>query len=410
MPPKDAARPTARGKNPGRNREHNRRVVLDLMRQQGRTGRRELARLCQLTPQSVTNIIDDLIAENLILPAGRRTASGRGQPPLDYEINPDGAFTIGIELAVTRMTAVVVDLADRIRVRTSFEVADMSPAGALPRIEALVAELRAGQPGRLMGIGVVMPGPFEIEGFSGVGPTTLPGWAGIDAAAALTSLLGIPVAVENDANAVAIGETLLGAGRHLSQFGVIYFGTGIGLGTVSSGTLMRGAFGNAGEIGHIVAAPGGRPCPCGQQGCLERYASTHALRERLLASGRSGDLAELDTAHPETDPVLDAWLDEAAAHLAPVVSILENVLDPQTIILAGGLAPDWLDAIIARMRLGTSVARRSDRALPRVIRGQSGTFAAAIGAAALPMHEAVTPRLELSEVAPLDTERMEQPG
>ncbi|WP_244526394.1 ROK family transcriptional regulator [Wenxinia saemankumensis] len=384
-------------------------MVLDLMRRHGRTGRLEIARLCQLTPQSVTNILDELIGEGLIRAAGRRSAAGRGQPPLDYEINPDGAFTIGMELAVTRMTAVVVDLAGQIRRQSSVDVADMSPGAALPRIETLVRELSTDQQGRLMGIGVVMPGPFEIEGFSSVGPTTLPGWAGLDAAAELTARLGAPVVVENDANAVAIGETLLGDHLHLSQFGVIYFGTGIGLGVISSGALMRGAYGNAGEIGHVVAAPGGRPCPCGQNGCLERYASTHALRESLLAAGRSGDLAELDTAHPDADPVLSAWLDEAAAHLGPVISILENVLDPQTIVLAGGLAPDWLDAIISRLRLGTSVSRRSDRTLPRVMRGQSGVFAAAIGAAALPMHDAITPRLELSEVSPPRTEPTEPP-
>ena len=101
---------------------------------------------------------------------------------------------------------------------------------------------------------------------------------------------------------------------------------------------MRGAFGNAGEIGHIVVAPGGRPCPCGQHGCLERYASLHALRERLRAAGTLADLEDLERrCTPEADPVVDAWLDEAAAHLSPMVAMLENILDPQTIILAGGL-------------------------------------------------------------------------
>ena len=393
-------RRAARGKNPGRNREHNRRAVLDLIRQHGRTGRRELAELTQLTPQAVTNIIDDLIAAELILPAGRRRGGlGRGQPPLEYEINPAGAITIGVELAVTRMATTVVDLAGALQYHEVTVIDETTPAALLPAIAATVERLRANFSSRLMGVGVVMPGPFEIEGFSGVGPTTLPGWAGIDVSGELRTTLGVPVVVENDANAAAVGETLLGVGREMSHFCVVYFGTGIGLGLISEGSPMRGGFGNAGEIGHVVVAPGGRPCPCGQEGCLERYASLHSLRERLSAAGRGLDPERLATLKPEDDPVVAEWVEDAAAHLSPMIAMLENILDPQTVILSGGLAPACLDAIIARLSFAPSVSRRTDRNVDRVIRGQSGLLAAALGAAALPMHEAITPRLELTEAA-----------
>ncbi|MDT0681275.1 ROK family transcriptional regulator [Roseicyclus sp. F158] len=397
--PAETPRRTARGKNPNRSREHNRRVVLDLLRTHGRTGRRELAELTQLTPQAVTNIIEDLIAADLIVTAGRRREGrGRGQPPHEYEINPAGAFTIGVELAVTRMVTTVVDLAGTLLYQDVTPIEESGPDALLPAIGALVDRLRTAHPGRLMGLGLVMPGPFEIEGFSGVGPTTLPGWAGIDVAAELRERLGVPVVVENDANAAAVGETLLGVGRDMREFCVVYFGTGIGLGLISEGRPMRGAFGNAGEIGHIVVAPGGRPCPCGQNGCLERYASLHALRERLADAGRSLPAEDLGSLDPDGDPVVAAWLEDAAAHLSPMISILENVLDPETIILSGGLPTACLDAIIGRLSFGPSVARRSDRAVPPVIRGQSGLLTAALGAAALPMHDAITPRLELSEL------------
>ncbi len=395
----DTPRRTARGKNPNRSREHNRRVVLDLLRSHGRTGRRELAELTQLTPQAVTNIIDDLIAADLIVTAGRRrVAHGRGQPPHEYEINPAGAFTIGIELAVTQMVTTVVDLAGALLHKEVTAIEECGPDVLLPAIGDTVVRLREDHPGRLMGLGLVMPGPFEIEGFSGVGPTTLPGWAGIEVAADLRDRLGVPVVVENDANAAAVGETLLGVGKEMADFCVVYFGTGIGLGLISEGRLVRGAFGNAGEIGHIVVTPGGRLCPCGQQGCLERYASLHSLRERLAAEGRTLSIEDLDTLSPAGDPVLAAWLEEAAAHLSPMISILENVFDPQTVILTGGLPPACLDAIIERLSFGPSVARRSDRAVPPVIRGQSGLLTAALGAAALPMHDAITPRLDLSDL------------
>ena len=393
--PRGAPR-SARGRNPGRSREHNRRVVLDLLRGHEQMGRRDLAERTQLSLQAVTNIVDGLIADGLLVARGRRRGS-RGQPPLQYAIDPAGAITIGIELAVTQMVTAVVDLGGMLRSEEVEALDGNDPATLLPRIAAKVEAIRADRPGRLIGLGLVMPGPFEIEGFTGVGPTALPGWAGIDVAADLSARLGVPVEVGNDADAAAIGETLLGVGQALTDFCVIYFGTGIGLGIIADNAPVRGAFGNAGEIGHIVVAPGGRPCACGQSGCLERYASLHALRERLGARGLSSDFGALERMVSEGNTVLDDWIAEAAAHLSPMVAILENVLDPQTIVLSGGLPGAILDAIIARLAFAPSVSRRSDRSLDRVLRGHTGRITAARGAAALPLHSAITPRLDLAD-------------
>lgn len=388
----------ARGKNPGRSREHNRRVILDLLRRYEQLGRQDLARMAELSAQAVTNIAEDLVADSFVLPTGR-LRGGRGQPPLQYAINPDGAFTIGLELAVTRLVTAGVDLGGTPRHYAIERIERNDPASLLPRIATRVAELAGRFDGRLIGVGLVMPGPFAIEGLSGVGPTTLPGWEGLDAAAELGRLIDVPVEVENDANAAAIGETLLGAGQGMTHVAVIYFGTGIGLGVVAGNAPMRGAFGNAGEIGHIVVRPGGRPCPCGQQGCLERYASLHALRERLSELGLDSRFDDLARLHREGHPAVGEWVGEAAASLAPVVGMIENILDPQTVILAGGLPEVLLDAVIERLDLPPSVSRRRDRVVPRVIRGRTGRLTAALGAAALPLHSAMTPRLDMARPA-----------
>ena len=381
----------ALGKNPGRSRSHNRRVVLDLVRGHGQLGRKQIADMTQLTTQAVANIIDELIAENLLVDLGR-LRSGRGQPPIQFAINPDGAITIGFEIAVARLVTTVLDLGGNIREATSVALHDTRPDALIPQIARDVAEIRARFGTTLTGVGVVMPGPFEIEGLSGVGPTTLPGWAGIDAARLLTDQTGVPVTIENDANAAAISETLFGAGQTLSSFCVIYFGAGIGLGIIQDNLPLRGAFGNAGEIGHIVVSPGGRACPCGQAGCLERYASRQALCERLGGVAVSaGDLGRL---HAAGDATLLGWIDEAAAHLAPMIGILENILDPETVILGGDLPDAIIDAIIARLVLETSVANRHDRSAPRVIRGRTGQMTAALGAAALPFFNVFTPQLD----------------
>ena len=379
----------ALGKNPGRSRAHNRRVVLDLLRSHGQLGRKQIADMTRLTTQAVANIIDELLAENLLVDLGR-LRSGRGQPPVQFALNPDGAITIGFEISVSHLVTTVLDLHGQIREQGSVALADTGPTTLIPRIVTEVAAIRSRFAAALLGVGVVMPGPFEIEGLSGVGPTTLPGWAGTDAVGVLSAQIGAPVVIENDANAAAVGEALFGAGQGLSDFCMIYFGGGIGLGMIHDSKPLRGAFGNAGEIGHIVVAPGGRACACGQTGCLERYASLQALHERLGVDG-AGDLAALMTSG---HPALLAWVDEAAAHLAPVVTLLENILDPETVILGGELPGPVIDALIARLTLGTSVANRRNRALPRVIRGRTGQMIAALGAAALPFFNSIIPRLD----------------
>lgn len=386
------------GKNPERSRDHNRRVVLDVVRRHGSLGRMHIARLTHLTAQAIANIVDELVSENLLMQTGR-LRSGRGQPPIQFAVNPDGAMTMGIEVASDHMVSTVLDLAGQPRSRRIMPVSDTSPGQVAAYLRAELKAVRAKFSSRLLGIGVVMPGPFEIEGMTSVGPTTLPGWADIDAAALLSKACGEPVAVENDATAAAVGERLFGAGHSISSFCMIYFGAGVGLGMIQDGTPFRGAFGNAGEIGHVVVVPHGKACPCGQHGCLERYASLHALREKLMdASITEYDLVSL---HAERHPVLLEWMGETATYLAPMIAMIENIVDPETVILGGTLPDAIIDELIARMGpLPISVASRRARALPRVLRGQTGQYTAALGAAALPLFEALTPKLETSADLP----------
>jgi predicted NBD/HSP70 family sugar kinase len=244
-----------------------------------------------------------------------------------------------------------------------------------------------------------MPGPFEIDGMTSVGPTTLSGWAGVDAAEALSQACGHAVVVENDATAAAVGERLFGSGLSISNFCMIYFGVGLGLGIIQDGAPYRGAFGNAGEIGHVTVVPKGRLCPsCGQCGCLEAYASVYVLKQQLAAVGiADSEFSDLERLHAEGDPTLMAWIEDAATYFGPMVAMLENILDPQTVILGGALPDAIIDEIVVRMgSLPTSVASRRQRELPRVMRGKTGQLTAALGAAAIPLFDIVTPKLEIS--------------
>ena len=174
---------------------------------------------------------------------------------MQVAVNPDGGMTVGIEIAADHLVMVLVDLTGRVRADRSLPLKEASLEHIVPLLGREVGKICDAVPGsrdRLLGIGVVMPGPFDIEGMSSVGPTTLPGWVGKDPAKTLAEAIGISTLVENDATAAAVGERLHGVARTLKNFCLLYFGAGLGLGIVTDGRPMRGAFGNAGEIGHVI--------------------------------------------------------------------------------------------------------------------------------------------------------------
>jgi predicted NBD/HSP70 family sugar kinase len=391
------------GSNPERNRSHNRRVVLDVVRQLGPVGRMEISRHAHLSTQAVSNIVEELVADGLLIKTGRLRA-GRGLPPILFAVNPDGGMTAGIEIAADQISTLLVDIEGRIRAQRSRSIQRNDPETVLPvikaEIEAAQAQLKVPVP-QLLGVGVVMPGPFNVEGMTSVGPTTLSGWLDFDAVIGIESMLGSPVTLENDATAAAVGERLHGAARDLKNFCLIYFGQGLGLGIMIDGRPFRGANGNAGEIGHVVVEKGGRLCSCGQHGCLEAYASIHALTKKLEAAGIQGvDYTQLERLHGENHPVVKGWIQEAAGYLAPQVAMLENLFDPEAVVIGGALPPGLLEDLTQAMQpLPLSVARRRNRSEARLIHGRTGRLTAALGAAALPVLEAMTPRLDTAQAA-----------
>lgn len=392
------------GSNPERNRAHNRRVVLEVIRLHEQLGRTEIARRAQLTPQAVANIVDDLLQEGLLVERGR-LRSGRGQPPIQFAVNPDGPLTVGVEIAADHMVTVLVDLAGRVRAQSRAALRDTGPDVVPKLINDEIARLHAtlrDHSGRRLGIGVVMPGPFEIEGMSSVGPATLPGWSGVDVAKVIAEATGENVVVENDATAAAVGERLYGAARQMRNFCYLYFGVGLGLGLIQEGSPLRGAFGNAGEIGHVALVPRNGRAFYGAAGALERFVSVFALREHLAFAGvYAADVDDIQRLYDENSPALLEWIDTAADYLAPTVAMLENMLDPEAVIFGGGLPDAVLDAIIAALDpLPISVATRQKRTTPRVLRGQTGQMTAALGAAALPLLDTVSPRLGVAAGTP----------
>lgn len=394
IPPRQIA-----GKNAEKTKAHNRRVVLGYL--QGRdAGRAEIARASGLSTQTVSNLVAELEAEDLVQATGRRAAA-RGQPPLVYRFHASGAAVLGFEVRPDTLTMVLTDLGGTLLMTRQARLCETTPEPVLAQMAALAAEARA-RPDcpRLLGAGLVIPGPFGVEGLSAAGATTLPGWDPLKIPAQAEAALGLPVHLDKDATAAALAEGMFGAAQGLSSFAFLYFGSGLGLGLITQGQPMRGAFGNAGELGHVVLHPGGLPCDCGNFGCLEQYVSRLSVQRHLIGAGllppdRQGTDATINRLLAEAHPALTEWAVHAAEALSRAIGMLENLFDPQSIILGGALPDGLLDLLIARLSLPPgSVARRADRSHPRVVRGTSGRLTAALGAAALVIHDTVTPRLD----------------
>lgn len=375
-------------------RVHNRRVVIEAVRLHGTLTRAELARMTALTPQTVSNIVAELQQMALLTSHEPRRAAGRGQPAVPVSLNPASAWSIGIHLDHQTLIIVLVDLTGEIHFRRLILVQKSQPGATFARIAEVVQEIKA-LPGldwsRVLGIGVVMPGPFGVEGISSTGPTTLNGWEGVDVASELGRISGLPVTLENDATVAAIGERFHGVARQLNSFVYLYIGTGLGAGIFTDGHIYTGHAHNAGEVGHIVVQPGGRACYCGNQGCLERYVSLQAAYEfcgldpyRALPE----DLLAVEAS------LFDRWVETALPSLRQAINLLECVFDAETVVVGGMMPAPLLEKVLARLPpLYQSVRGRYLPAM-RVKMGMTGTDTAALGAAALPIFDEFNPQFQ----------------
>ncbi|MEZ5831823.1 MAG: ROK family transcriptional regulator [Dongiaceae bacterium] len=366
---------TLKGTNQESGRPYNRRIVLETIRLHGPIARGDIAKRVGLTVQTVSNIIRELELEGFLLGA-REQPKGRGLPPTFLKLNPSGGYAIGLHLTPVGLKAALINLAGELIGQRERKLRHISPSRAFREIGQLVEGLRKLRPrGRILGIGLAMPGPFDVESMSFVGPTTLEGWKGVPVRERLSKLTGLSAFIEVDLAAAALGERLYGAGRDLREFYYLYFGFGLGGCLVHEGAPMRGAFGNAGEIGHLPLVPDGEPCPCGNRGCLERYLSLEAMERR---SARIG---------------LDGWIGEAGPLLRRAVATIENLYDPETIVIGGFVEEQLLGRLIeAAQPLAHSVSERGGRASPRITRSGEGENTVLRGAAALAIAGVLSPR------------------
>ncbi|RWR03075.1 ROK family transcriptional regulator [[Pantoea] beijingensis] len=374
-------------------RAHNRRVIIEAIRLSGELTRAELARLTALTPQTVSNIVAELQQAGMLSSHSPRKGSGRGQPAIPITLNPASAWSIGIHLDHQTLLIVLVDLTGEVHFRRLVMVQKPQPGATLELIVTLLEEIKQ-QLGnhwrKVLGIGVVMPGPFGVEGISSQGPTTLHGWENVDVETDLARACGLPVTLENDATVAAIGERFHGVARQLNSFVYLYIGTGLGAGIFTNGHIYTGHAHNAGEIGHVVVQPDGKACYCGNRGCLERYVSLQAAYEHC---GLDPMTALPDDLLLNVDPArFDDWIDSVLPPLRQAINMIECIFDAEAVIIGGMMPQPLLRKMVNRLfPLYRSVRSRYLDDM-RVKVGMTGSDTAALGAAALPIFDEFNPQ------------------
>lgn len=315
---------------------------------------------------TVNQRLDRALAAGLLVPA-TTSPSGRGRPATRFARNAGRAHLLMADIGASGMRLAVSDLAGAIqrRVDQPINIAD-GPDAVLPRVESALNTLRdSGTP--MWGVGVSVPGPVEFATGTVVSPPIMTGWDGTCIPERLGPHFGPLVFVDNDVNAMVIGEW---AARYPTVDDLLFIkvGTGIGAGIIANGRTLRGAQGTAGDLGHIRAdvpdSDAQAPlCRCGQLGCLEAYSSGWAILRDLVAAGRDvNTVDDVVLAVRQGDPVAVQLVRRAGRVLGASVADAVGLLNPAAIVIGGQLA-DTGEHLLAGVR-----EQIYSRSLPLAIR------------------------------------------
>jgi predicted NBD/HSP70 family sugar kinase len=382
------------GTDPRRMREHNRRVVLNRVREHGPITRVAIAQQTGLSRTTVSSIIEALLHEGLVREGDTLSATAAGgRRAILVHFNAAAGYILGVDMGRTHLTLLLTDLAAQIVGRRSgpFRI-DQGPDAGLAQLVLELNGFLAEQGGdwsQVVGIGLGISAPLDASVQQLVSPPGMPGWNGVDVRRALKQQLGVPIYVDNDANMGALGESRYGAGRGISDLAYIKIGTGIGGALVIGGQVYRGSRGSAGEIGHMTMDEQGPLCACGNRGCLEAVASADAIVADALAGSASPsapaplDIAEVVRAAQRGDPASQAALERAGKHVGVALAGLVNLTNPSLILVDGGVARagDRLLDPIRRAVAARSLAVASQHV--RIVVGELRENAIAFGGVAM---------------------------
>ncbi|MEU5369649.1 ROK family transcriptional regulator [Streptomyces sp. NPDC005951] len=363
--------------------------VVRAVRMAGSLTQAEIARSTGLSAATVSNIVRELKDGGTV--EVTPTSAG-GRRARSVSLSGDAGIVIGVDFGHTHLRVAIGNLAHQVLAEESEPLdVDASSAEGFDRAEVLVKRLIEAtgiSPDKVIGVGLGVPGPIDLESGTLGSTSILPGWTGINPSEELSGRLGVPVYVDNDANLGALGELVWGSGRGVKDLAYIKVASGVGAGLVIDGTIYRGPGGTAGEIGHITLDESGPVCRCGNRGCLETFTAARYVLPLLQPSHGPGlTMERVVQLAREGDPGCRRVIGDVGRHIGSGVANLCNLLNPSRVVLGGSLAEAG-ELVLGPIR--DSVSRYAIPSAARqlsVLPGALGGRAEVLGALALVLSE-----------------------
>ena len=400
--PNSADRLKPRGSSQGGLRQYNERVVLQAIRLHGALPGAEIARVTQLTAQTVSLITKRLEADGLLL-RGAPQRGKVGQPSVPLRLNPDGALAIGIKVGRRSLDVLLVDFAGAVRQRWTLDYAYPEPTALLAEIDARLADIQrllsADAWARVQGVGVAAP--FSLGGWQTL--LDMPAdvaarWPATNLRAEVAALTDLPVTLVKDTAAACVAELVAGRGRSVQSFLYIFVDTFIGGGLVLDSHLRAGLHGNAGAIGSLPLALARRSGEAGEAAPPQLLSVASLANLEALYRQHGLDTAAVADARALQAPWLphtQAWLQDAAATVALAVNGAACLLDLESVIVDGSFSRDLQAALVAALQQALDRYSWEGVTRPALLPGTIGSDARALGGALLPLHANFSPDRDL---------------
>ena len=387
-----------RGSNHSGMRQFNERIVLQTIRHHGAIAKADIARLTQLSTQTVSIIVNRLEGDDLLIKQDR--VRGKiGQPSVPLSLNPNGAFSLGLQVGRRSLEVVVTDFLGNTRHQLQFSYPYPDPEVVLPNIQIALDQLKATMGSdweKTVGIGLTAPLTMHkwsnlLGDSSAKSAQALKSWEHFDLLSAVQAMTNLPVEFAKDTTSACMAEMLQGHGISVNNFLYVFVGTFVGGGLVIAGHIMAGQNGNAGAIGSL---------PTGLATGLALDNGKHGQPPQLLqlASGwqleQSLEKAGFDPLLVHQDSIMDAqyaahtapWLAQASQALAMTIISATALLDLDAAVIDGSLGQSLITALIKATREQLKHYNLEGLQTPKVMSGVVGSHARAIGGALLPLH------------------------
>ena len=332
------------GKNLSTSKQYNRGLILQLIATNEATSRIELATTTMLTKMTITNIVSEYIEHGIVEQCEEKITEGSGRNPIRLRIAEKAPTVIGLYITRDKIEAVLCTLGLEILNRKVMPFKTLKKEEVRQYSYHVIDQLLAETYLKVLGIGVAVMGPVDINNGIILNPPHFFGIENVNITQFLEERYGLPVVVDHDQNSAAQAEVLFGAGKNVQDFIFLGITKGIGSGFVSDGKVFHNKMGMASELGHISIDRNGKRCACGNRGCLEVYACVDAMEEKLRkVTGENHTFQEFCRMKKrrDVDKVLREMVDDIAVAIVSGI----NILHPQLVIL-GNECMDWDDKYV----------------------------------------------------------------